>query len=228
MAREPVDKRRSDKSGNDRHGHEVECQGRSGISRRRFLKTVGAGAAVAATAGALTSQDADAQTPLSPGEMARISLEINGRQHKLLVEPRWSLLYVLREHLGLTATKNGCERGECGSCTVLIDGKTRYACLTLAVESVGHEITTLEGLMHGEQLGPVQQAFVEEDGFQCGYCTPGQVMATEGFLRAFDQPTLSDEAICEGMSGNLCRCGAYPNIVRAVKRASELKRGGAR
>ena len=233
MTRDPDDKKQPDHSGNDHHGNEHECQCRSGMSRRGFLKTVGAGAAVAATTGALARQDASAQTLLSPDEMARVTLAINGRQHKLLVEPRWSLLYVLREHLGLTGTKNGCERGECGSCTVLIDGKTRYACLTLAVEAAGHEITTLEGLMDGEQLGAVQQAFVEEDGFQCGYCTPGQIVATEGFLRAFDQRTPTDEAIREGMSGNLCRCGAYPNIVRAVKRASELKtselkNGGAR
>ena len=107
----------------------------------------------------------------------------------MLVEARWSLLYVLRDRLGLTGTKVGCERGECGACTVLIDGKARYACMTLAVEADGHEITTVEGLMKGEELGTTQQAFAEEDAFQCGYCTPGQVMAAESLLRANPSPT---------------------------------------
>ena len=117
-----------------------------------------------------------------PAEMTKIRLLVNGRRHRLLVEPRWSLLFVLREKLGLTGTKVGCERGECGACTVLINGQPRYACLTLAVEAEGKEITTLEGLMRGEELGPVQQAFLEHDAFQCGYCTPGQIMAVEGLL----------------------------------------------
>jgi xanthine dehydrogenase YagT iron-sulfur-binding subunit len=144
-----------------------------------------------------------------------------------VVEPRWSLLFVLREKLGLTGTKVGCERGECGACTVLIDGVPRYACLTLAVEAQESEIVTLEGLMHGEELGAVQQAFVEHDGFQCGYCTPGQIMSAEGLLRSNSAP--NPDEIRRAMSGNLCRCGAYANIYKAVGRAAELKgtRGGA-
>jgi xanthine dehydrogenase YagT iron-sulfur-binding subunit len=126
--------------------------------------------------------------------------------------------------LGLTGTKSGCERGECGACTVLIDGVARYSCLTLALEAVGAEITTVEGLMHGEQLGPVQQAFVEEDALQCGYCTPGQVVSVEALLRRTPQPTA--EQIREGVSGNLCRCGAYQHIFRAAQRAAELRKAG--
>jgi xanthine dehydrogenase YagT iron-sulfur-binding subunit len=124
----------------------------------------------------------------------------------------------------MSGTKVGCDRGECGACTVLIDGVARYACLTLAAEAAGHEITTIEGVMTGEQLGPVQQAFVQEDGMQCGYCTPGQVMAAEGLLRKRSDPGL--EEIREAMSGNLCRCGAYNNILKSVRRAAELRKTG--
>jgi len=130
---------------------------------------------------------------------------------------------VIREKLGLTATKIGCERGECGSCTVLIDGKPRYACMTLALEAQGTEVTTLEGLMRGEELGPVQQAFAEQDAFQCGYCAPGQIMAVEGLLRANPNPTLDE--VRHGVSGNLCRCGSYALIFKAAQRAAELKKG---
>ena len=115
----------------------------------------------------------------------------------------------------------GCDRGECGACTVLIDNIPRYACMTLALEAENTEITTVEGLMNGEELGPVQQAFVEEDAFQCGYCTPGQIMSVEGLLRAHPDP--SDEEIRHAVSGNLCRCGAYTHIFRAAKHAAKLK-----
>ena len=155
--------------------------------------------------------------------MTKVRLLINGRRHRLLVEPRWSLLFVLRERLGLTGTKVGCERGECGACTVLINDQPRYACMTLALEAEGKEITTLEGLMKGEELGPVQQAFLEHDALQCGYCTPGQIMAAEGLLRSNPNPSL--EEIRRGVSGNLCRCGAYEHIFRAIRRAAELRKG---
>jgi xanthine dehydrogenase YagT iron-sulfur-binding subunit len=127
----------------------------------------------------------------------------------------------LRERLGLTGTKVGCDRGECGACTVLIDDVPRYACLTLAIEAEGHQITTLEGIMQGEEPGPVQQAFIEQDAFQCGYCTPGQIMAVEGLLRA--NPTPSPEEIRQGVSGNLCRCGAYAHIFKAAEYAAQRK-----
>ena len=190
-----------------------------GVTRRGFLQLMGAGAAASVTAGTLAAEPATEVIP--PGEMTKVSLQINGRRHRLLVEPRWSLLYVIREKLGLTGTKVGCERGECGACTVLINGQPRYACLILAAEAEGTEITTLEGLMNGEDLGPVQQAFVENDAFQCGYCTPGQIMAAEGLLRANPDPSIDE--IRRGMSGNLCRCGTYTRIRSAIKVAAGMK-----
>jgi xanthine dehydrogenase YagT iron-sulfur-binding subunit len=193
------------------------------VSRRAFLKTMGLGAAAAATASAGAAR-AEASA-VQPERLQQIALTVNGRTHSLLVEARWTLLFVLREQLGLTGTKVGCERGECGACTVLLDGVPRYACLTLAVEAVGHEVTTLEGLLDGEELGPVQAAFVENDAYQCGYCTPGQVMAVEGLLREHPSPDL--EQIRTGVSGNLCRCGAYANIFRAAQDAARAKGGGA-
>ncbi len=195
----------------------------NGLTRRHFLTTMGTGAAVVAVSGQLVAETAREPEVLKANETVKITLSINGRRHHLLVEPRWSLLYVLREKLGLTGTKVGCERGECGACTVLIDDVPRYACLTLAVESQGVKITTLEGLMAGDELGPVQQAFLEEDAFQCGYCTPGQIMAAEGLLRSKPEP--SHEEIRRAMSGNLCRCGAYDHIFKAVERAAALKKG---
>jgi xanthine dehydrogenase YagT iron-sulfur-binding subunit len=194
----------------------------SGLSRRGFIATVGTGA-VAAAAVATAAQAATAAAPATATvDMVKVSLSINGRTHRLFVEPRWSLLYVIREQLGLTATKVGCERGECGTCTVLIDGKPRYACMTLATEAEGRAVTTLEGLMNGEELGPVQQAFAEQDAFQCGYCTPGQIMSVEGLLRANPNPTLDE--VRTGVSGNLCRCGSYALIFKAAQRAAELKK----
>lgn len=194
------------------------------VSRRGFLGVAGAGlgAAVAAPALARSETPVDKGPELAEaGERVPVVLQINGREHRVLVEPRWSLLHVLREELGITGTKLGCARGECGACTVLLGDEPRYSCLTLALEAEGSEITTVEGLLDGEDLGPVQQAFVEHDAFQCGYCTPGQVMAVEGLLRANPDPDL--EEIRTGVSGNLCRCGAYPNIFRAAERAAELK-----
>lgn len=197
------------------------CHCRSGMTRRGFITSVGVGTVAVAASGRL-STEAVAKVP-EAGEMTRLTLAVNGRQHQLLVEPRWTLLYVLREHLGLTGTKVGCERGECGACTVLMDDVAQYACLTLAVEVEGRHITTVEGLLHGEKLGATQQAFLENDGFQCGYCTPGQIMTAEGLLRA--NPLPSVDQIRRAMSGNLCRCGTYPHIVKAVQRAAQLKGG---
>jgi xanthine dehydrogenase YagT iron-sulfur-binding subunit len=199
---------------------------RSGVTRRGFIGSLGAGAVTAAAIGAAGTEAAAAPAPA--GELAPVSLLINGRTHKLMVEPRWTLAFVLREKLGLTGTKVGCERGECGACSVLVDGKARYSCLMLALEAEGSEITTLEGLMNGEELGNVQKAFAQEDAYQCGYCTPGQMVAAEGLLRSNASPSVDE--IRHGMSGNLCRCGAYAHIVKAVQRAAETRRagGGAR
>jgi len=188
---------------------------------------MGSGAAIAAASDALTDLGTAGATTIEPATIARVNLSVNGRQRSLVVEPRWSLLHVLREKLGLTGTKIGCGRGECGACTVLIDGEPRYACLTLAVEAQASAIVTLDGLMEGEKLGAVQQAFVEHDAFQCGYCTPGQIMSAEGLLR--NNPAPAPDEIRQAMSGNLCRCGAYAHITRAVGRAAEIKgtKGGA-
>ena len=197
-----------------------------GVSRRGFL-----GSVVPAAVGVVVAKDAlsaprAGATPvaeLPAAEPSKLTLVVNGRTHKVLVEPRDTLLVVLREKLGLTGTKPGCERGECGACSVLIDGVPRYSCLTLALEAEGRQVTTVEGLMNGEELGPVQKAFVEEDAFQCGYCTPGQVVAAEGLLRASPEPTLDEIRL--GMSGNLCRCGAYAHIFNAVGKAATLRKG---
>jgi xanthine dehydrogenase YagT iron-sulfur-binding subunit len=196
-----------------------------GLSRRGFLQSVGAGALTAAAARPAAAMPPGSAPPAEGERLSKVTLVINGRQRQLQVEPRWSLSYVLRERLGLSGTKVGCERGECGACTVLIEGEPRYACLTLGVEVEGKAITTVEGLMQGEQLGPTQQAFVEEDAYQCGYCTCGQIMAAEGLLRADANPSLDETR--KQMSGNLCRCGAYPHIFAAVQRAAEIRKGGA-
>lgn len=197
----------------------------TGLTRRGFLSSVSAGAVVAVSL--KDAPPAAAQEIEATGSTVTVSLHVNGATRKVLVEPRWTLAYVLREVLGLTGTKIGCERGECGACTVLIDGRPRYSCMTLAVEAEGHEITTVEGLLEGERLGPVQQAFLEEDAFQCGFCTPGQVMAVEGLLRVNPSPTM--DQIRTAVSGNLCRCGAYTNIFKAAAKAAELRKqkGGA-
>jgi len=203
--------------------HEATSK-RRGLSRRGFLSTMGTGVLAGTAASQLAAQPVEGPAVLAADELTKVALRINGRTHELLVEPRWSLAYVLREVLELTGTKIGCDRGECGACTVLLDGVPRYGCLTLAVEAEGAEIVTVEGLMDGEDLGPVQQAFVEKDAYQCGYCTSGQIMAAEGLLRADGDPDVAH--IRHGMSGNLCRCGAYPHIVQAVQRAAELRREG--
>jgi xanthine dehydrogenase YagT iron-sulfur-binding subunit len=195
----------------------------SGLSRRRFFNSTAAGAAGAAVLAVPAAAQLGTEE-IREIEMVRAVLNVNGRAHSLMVEPRWTLQHVLRTRLGLTGTKASCERGECGSCTVLIDGVARYACMTLALEAAGTQITTVEGLMRGEDLGPVQQAFVEQDGFQCGYCTPGQVMSVEGLLRKKADPTLDD--VREAVSGNLCRCGAYVHILRSATRAAELRKAG--
>ena len=146
----------------------------------------------------------------------RISLKINGKMHELALEDaRPTLLDVLRERIGLTGTKKGCDRGQCGACTVLVDGRRVNSCLSLAVSLEGADITTVKGLADGETLHPVQAAFIENDGFQCGYCTPGQIMSAVGFISERDGHATAEE-IREGMSGNLCRCGAYAGIQDAV------------
>ena len=157
-------------------------------------------------------------TILGP-EKVEIALEVNGLPTKVVVDPRATLLEVLREELDLTGAKNVCEMGECGACTVHVDGVARYACLMLAVEAIAKRITTIEGLSTPEgALHPLQQAFVEKDGLQCGFCTPGQVMAAAALLAQNPDPT--SEEIRAGMAGNICRCGAYPKIFEAIAEAA--------
>jgi xanthine dehydrogenase YagT iron-sulfur-binding subunit len=147
----------------------------------------------------------------------RVTLKINGEEKQLEIEPWTTLLDALREHLGLTGTKKGCDHGQCGACTVLVNGIRINSCLTLAVMKDGAEITTIEGLAEGVELHPMQKAFIDHDAFQCGYCTPGQICSAVGLIREGKVKTAED--IRELMSGNICRCGAYPNIVAAIEQA---------
>ncbi|HEX6013545.1 MAG TPA: (2Fe-2S)-binding protein [Geminicoccaceae bacterium] len=153
-----------------------------------------------------------------------LTLHVNGVEHRIALEARVSLLDALRERLQLTGTKKGCNHGECGACTVHLDGRRVNACMVLAVAAEGREVTTIEGLASGDALHPVQRAFIDEDAFQCGFCTPGQVMSAVACIA--EDHTSSEAEIREWMSGNLCRCSAYPQIVEAVKAAAGVRRAG--
>jgi xanthine dehydrogenase YagT iron-sulfur-binding subunit len=157
-------------------------------------------------------------------DKSRITLRINGANKQLDVLPWTTLLDALREQLHLTGTKKGCDHGQCGSCTVLVDGRRINSCLTLAIMKDGSEITTIEGLAEGEALHPLQQAFIDHDAFQCGYCTPGQICSALGLIRERRASTPDD--IRERMSGNICRCGAYPHIVAAIQQAMQAEERG--
>jgi len=152
-------------------------------------------------------------------ESIPVSLNVNGQQHNLSLQPWVSLLDTLREHLHLTGTKKGCDHGQCGACTVLVDGKRINSCLTMAVMKEGSEIVTIEGIAHGDILHPLQQAFIEHDAFQCGYCTPGQICSAIGLMNEGKANTLDD--VKELMSGNICRCGAYTHINEAIMQVKE-------
>jgi len=167
------------------------------------------------------SQSAAAQSPASDGAASSVSvnLTVNGTRHALTLDPRSTLLDVLREHLDLTGSKKGCDQGQCGACTVLIEGRRVVSCLTLAVMTDGKSITTIEGLAKDGKLHPLQQAFIDHDAFQCGYCTPGQICSAAGLIAEGKAKT--PEQIRELMSGNICRCGAYTNIVAAIQQAME-------
>jgi len=192
----------------------------SPATRRRFLKQVaGTGAAISLGPSLMGFRSAEAAETAPSGAItpAKVTLKINGKDHALEIDPRTTLLDALREHLQLTGSKKGCDHGQCGACTVLVNGRRINSCLSLAVVHEGDEITTIEGLANGDQLHPVQAAFLEHDGFQCGYCTPGQICSAVACIA--EGHANSDADIREWMSGNLCRCGAYPNIVAAVKEA---------
>ncbi len=198
-------------------------EARRGLSRRGFLTATMASTMTATLldkrrAEAAPAAAADARAPLA------VTLRVNGRDHRLALDVRTSLLDTLRDHLGLTGTKKGCDHGQCGACTVLLDGHRTLSCLTFSAMAEGHEITTIEGLAAADgTLHPMQQAFVDYDAFQCGYCTPGQIMSAIACVE--EGHAGSDDEIREFMSGNICRCAAYPNIVDAVREARTKMKG---
>jgi xanthine dehydrogenase YagT iron-sulfur-binding subunit len=193
-------------------------------TRRRFLKQVaGTSAAITLGPALMRMGSAHAAEPGpttaggAPAGTVPVHLKINGKDHALDLDPRVTLLDALRERLQLTGSKKGCDHGQCGACTVLVNGRRINSCLSFAITHDGDEITTIEGLANGDELHPVQAAFLEHDGFQCGYCTPGQICSAVACIK--EGHTKTDDEIREWMSGNLCRCGAYPNIVAAIKDA---------
>ena len=190
--------------------------GKMQTSRRDFLKGMGISSAAAAVSSTLVTDLEAAETaPLVKGvREGVIQMEINGKRYRRAVKSHWTLLDVLRRELGLTGTKKTCDRSSCGACTVLMDGKPVYACAMLVLEANGHKITTIEGLSDGDKLHPIQETFIREDAYQCGFCTPGMVMSTKALLDS--NPRASVEEIKEALSGNICRCAAYPKITKAV------------
>lgn len=193
-------------------------------SRRSFLKRSTAAAAITLAPAALVkaAEDKLDEKGADYFEKVPLQIEVNGKPYALQVEPRVTLLDLLREQLHLTGSKKGCDYGQCGACTVHVNGKRVLSCLSLAVMQAGKKITTIEGLQNGDDLHPMQEAFIKYDGFQCGYCTPGQIMSAVACIR--EGHANSDTEIREYMSGNICRCGAYPNIVDAIKDVA--KKGG--
>jgi xanthine dehydrogenase YagT iron-sulfur-binding subunit len=197
-------------------------------TRRKFIKQVaGTSLAIAIGPSLLNSAPLDqidsTSTTGTTGQSANVHLSINGKGYTLDVDPRVTLLDALRERLQLTGSKKGCDHGQCGACTVLVNGRRINSCLTLAVMHEGDEITTIEGLANGDELHPMQTAFIEQDGFQCGYCTPGQICSAVACVK--EGHANSDDEIREWMSGNICRCGAYPNILTAIKEGKTKTRG---
>jgi xanthine dehydrogenase YagT iron-sulfur-binding subunit len=206
------------------------------VTRRVVLEVATAASAVLISGRPSSALAADMPNPQSPTPPVTVELQINGREHSVSLDPRTTLLDALREHLALTGTKKGCDHGQCGACTVLLEGRRINSCLTLAVMHDGQAITTIEGLSDGAKLQPLQALFVAHDGFQCGYCTSGQICSATGMLSelhagmpslvtadlATPRPELTEAEIRERMSGNICRCGAYPNIVAAIKQAAEM------
>jgi xanthine dehydrogenase YagT iron-sulfur-binding subunit len=209
-----------------------------GLSRRTFVKSAGmVGAGIASGLPRIVAAETSGAVAATNPQTFHATITINGKSQSLSLDTRTTLLDALREHLDLTGSKKGCDHGQCGACTVLVDGRRVNSCLTLAATVDGSEVTTIEGLAKGGDLSAVQAAFLEHDGFQCGYCTPGQICSATALLHEAERgalsqvswesgnsakPTLTDDEIRERMSGNICRCGAYPNIVAAVRQAAGL------
>ncbi len=216
----PIDQDNSEEQPRQEVADEVPARG---LTRRSFLGGLGIGG-VAVTAGSLLRsvplealEKVPDTTESGGSQVLSIVLKVNGEEHRLQVEPRVTLLDALRERLLLFGTKKGCDHGQCGACTVHVNGRRTLSCLTLAIMHQGDAVTTIEGLARNGQLHPAQAAFLEHDGFQCGYCTSGQIMSAAALLHEPCGP--DDDAVRECMSGNICRCGAYPNIVAAVQAA---------
>ncbi|MBN1203563.1 MAG: (2Fe-2S)-binding protein [Myxococcaceae bacterium] len=190
-----------------------------GTTRREFIATATVGSALLLEACRHAPPVEGPPPGTAPAEL-EVTFKVNGQLQTLKVDPRTSLLDALRERLGLTGTKKGCDHGQCGACTVLVDGRRELSCLSLAVMHQGAEVSTVEGLAQGDTLHPLQQAFIEQDALQCGYCTSGQLMSAVGLM---SEPCgASDDDVREAMSGNLCRCSAYPNIIAAIQQVRRL------
>jgi len=191
------------------------------ISRRKFIQGIGTGAIGSAVLpGVLSGEKKKKKDPPTPHPGKEpLVLNVNGKQIRAMIEPQTTLVQLIRDHLNLTGTKVVCNQGECGGCTVLLDGKAVYSCHILALDAAGKHVVTIEGLLTGEKLHPIQEAFIEHDGLQCGFCTPGQIMAAQALLLKHPKPTT--QQVKEGMAGNLCRCAAYPNILKSVIAAAE-------
>lgn len=195
---------------------------RVGVSRRTFLKSTGVGSLAV---GVVAAREAEAQVPVrsvGPGEVS-VTLNVNGKRVDLKIEPRVTLLDAIRQRAALTGNKRGCDRGACGACTMIVDGRTVYACSTLAIEVQGKQIRTVEGLSTGNTLHPVQQAFCDVDALMCGFCTPGFIMATVALLEKNPRPT--EEQVRRGLDGNICRCGTFVRIKEAAMTAKVVARG---
>jgi xanthine dehydrogenase YagT iron-sulfur-binding subunit len=196
---------------------DTDPQATSGFNRRKFIAGA-AGTAVVPLAARAARAAADPPAAKDLSSPINVTLRVNGNSKSLNIDARTTVLDALREHLGLTGSKKGCDHGQCGACTVLIEGRRVLSCLTLALAAQDQQITTIEGLAKGNELHPMQQAFIDQDAFQCGYCTPGQIMSAVACVK--EGHASSDDDIREYMSGNICRCAAYPNIVAAVKQAA--------
>ncbi len=212
----------------DKKRKSKQSSSKAGLSRRQFLKISGVSAAVplaaplVASASALALETADDSTVQGPGKVP-VTLTINGKSKSAQLEPRVTLLDALRDQFELTGAKRVCDRGTCGACTVMMDGKAVYSCSVLAIDAQGHAITTVESLSEGANLHPIQQAFIDNDAQQCGFCTPGFVMAMKAFLDHHPNPT--PEEVKHGMGGNFCRCGTYAGMRAAVMQAAKATKG---